>query len=217
MNTITHILLGYVIIKWFRKNKNVVIPKSFVLGSFAPDILLYLIVLYSYVFYSLTTIMTSGEIFSYMFDYLYFNDSIWIFSYNILHSPFVVIASLCVVLATLRNNINLYKVMGQFKKNEVVNLKKLKDNFPYVMIILFFFLGCLVHISLDIPLHHDDGPLLMYPLNNELRFYSPISYWDPNHYGGIVSVIELIITLTFITYLMKDWVVQKSRILRNTN
>lgn len=209
MNTITHILIAYAVVKYYRTKKNVEIPKSFILGSFAPDILFYFICIYSFIFYSLTTSMTTLEIFSYMFDYLYFNDSVWKFSYNILHSPFVIIAMLCVMLATIRNNITLYKGMGQFKKNEKVSLKKLQQHFPYVIMILFFFIGCLVHISLDIPLNHDDGPLLLYPINDELRFYSPISYWDPNHYGGIFTIFETLLMFSLIGYLIKDWALKK--------
>lgn len=204
MNTITHILLGYAIVKYFKKNKNIEIPKSFILGSFAPDILFYFVVIYSYFFYLFTTSMSSSEIFEYMFDYLYFNDSVWIFCYNILHSPFVVIVILCFIFAMIRNNISLYNGMGQLKKKEDVSLQKLQKLFPNVVLILFFFLGCIFHISLDIPVHHDDGPLLLYPINDDWRFYSPISYWDPNYYGIEFTIFETILMLGLIGYLIKD-------------
>ena len=47
----------------------------------------------------------------------------------------------------------------------------------------------LLHIALDLPLHHDDGHRHFWPLSN-WRFSSPVSYWDPNHYGSYVLIIE---------------------------
>ncbi|MEO0408095.1 MAG: hypothetical protein AAF289_12165 [Cyanobacteria bacterium P01_A01_bin.135] len=49
----------------------------------------------------------------------------------------------------------------------------------------------LLHIAGDLPLHHDDGHRHFFPLS-DWRFESPVSYWDPNHYGGIVTVIEVL-------------------------
>lgn len=48
----------------------------------------------------------------------------------------------------------------------------------------------LLHIALDFPLHHDDGRAHFWPLSDWI-FESPVSYWDPSAYGGIVSIIEL--------------------------
>lgn len=36
--------------------------------------------------------------------------------------------------------------------------------------------GCLVHSALDIPVHVDDEPLLLFPFEWSLRFQSPVSY-----------------------------------------
>lgn len=190
--------------KYYNKNNEIQIPKSFILGSFAPDILLYFVVLFSYLYYQLFTSMNTSEIFSLMFDTLYFTDSLWIFSYNVLHSPFIVIAALCFIYAMIKNNTLLYRSMNKLKKNEKMDLNKVKVFFPNVYLILFFFLGCLFHISFDIPVHFDDGPLLLYPINDELRYYSPISYWDPNHYGNEFMIFEMLLLLGLIGYLIKD-------------
>lgn len=58
-----------------------------------------------------------------------------------------------------------------------------------------FGLGCAVHTALDIPVHHNDGPLLLFPFNWSLRFDSPVSYYDPGHYGSIVRPTDLAITV----------------------
>ncbi len=50
--------------------------------------------------------------------------------------------------------------------------------------------AALLHIGLDFPLHHDDGRAHFWPLSTWI-FQSPVSYWDPAHYGRIVGAIEL--------------------------
>ena len=57
-----------------------------------------------------------------------------------------------------------------------------------------FFVSMALHVLGDLPLHHDDGHRHFFPLSN-WRFESPVSYWDPNHHGGIVSRIEVTIAL----------------------
>jgi hypothetical protein len=51
-----------------------------------------------------------------------------------------------------------------------------------------------LHSFLDIFTHHDDGPLLLFPFDWSLRFTSPISYWDPEHYGNIFMPIDFGLT-----------------------
>ena len=65
-----------------------------------------------------------------------------------------------------------------------------------------------LHSLLDLPVHNDDAHRHFFPLSN-YRFISPISYWDPNHYGGIVSVVELLLVLlaTFPVFnLIQSWI-----------
>ncbi|MGB0843812.1 MAG: cobalamin biosynthesis protein CobQ [Alphaproteobacteria bacterium] len=51
-------------------------------------------------------------------------------------------------------------------------------------------LGALLHALFDLPLHHDDGHPHFWPLTNWI-YESPVSYWDPRHYGTWASNIEL--------------------------
>lgn len=53
--------------------------------------------------------------------------------------------------------------------------------------------AALLHIGLDFPLHHDDGRAHFWPFSNWV-FESPVSYWDPNHYGSILTPIELVVS-----------------------
>ncbi|NER00391.1 MAG: hypothetical protein F6K30_27455 [Cyanothece sp. SIO2G6] len=57
-----------------------------------------------------------------------------------------------------------------------------------------FFASMALHVFGDLPLHHDDGHHHFFPLSN-WRFESPVSYWDPNHYGSIVAPIEVVVTI----------------------
>lgn len=68
----------------------------------------------------------------------------------------------------------------------------------------FFWMFCasMLHSLIDIPLHVDDGPLLLFPLNWELRYYSPISYWDPDYYGNEWFYFEHALDLVLMVYLV---------------
>ncbi|MGG6294099.1 hypothetical protein ACQ4M4_06710 [Leptolyngbya sp. AN02str] len=56
---------------------------------------------------------------------------------------------------------------------------------------ILLFTSMLLHIAGDLPLHHDDGHRHFFPFS-DWRFVSPISYWDPKHYGNIVSIVEIL-------------------------
>ena len=54
----------------------------------------------------------------------------------------------------------------------------------------------LLHLAFDFPLHHDDGRAHFWPLSDWV-FHSPLSYWDGQHYGGIIGPIEFAISFAF--------------------
>ena len=51
-----------------------------------------------------------------------------------------------------------------------------------------------LHSLSDLPLHHDDAHRHLYPLS-DWRFESPISYWDPAHFGQWVALAEILMVL----------------------
>ncbi|NEO87889.1 MAG: hypothetical protein F6J87_27075 [Spirulina sp. SIO3F2] len=59
---------------------------------------------------------------------------------------------------------------------------------------LVFFISMIGHSLLDLPVHNDDAHRHFFPLSN-YRFMSPISYWDPNHYGPIVAGVEMLLVI----------------------
>ena len=66
--------------------------------------------------------------------------------------------------------------------------------------ITIFAASLLIHCVFDFLTHHDDGHHHFYPLSDFI-FESPISYWDRDHYAGIVAPIEQIVILTTAIYL----------------
>lgn len=55
-----------------------------------------------------------------------------------------------------------------------------------------FALSALLHIAFDLPLHNDDAHQHVWPVT-DWRFISPLSYWDRDHYGGIIAPLEAIL------------------------
>lgn len=58
----------------------------------------------------------------------------------------------------------------------------------------------LLHCGFDLVTHHDDGHHHFFPLS-DFVFESPISYWDRDHYAGIVAPIERLVMLAASVYL----------------
>ena len=54
----------------------------------------------------------------------------------------------------------------------------------------YLFLSMGLHALCDLPLHNADAHRHFYPLS-KWRFHSPVSYWDPAHYGGLFTLLEI--------------------------
>ncbi|MEO0457294.1 MAG: hypothetical protein AAF152_12050 [Cyanobacteria bacterium P01_A01_bin.114] len=52
----------------------------------------------------------------------------------------------------------------------------------------------ILHCLQDLPTHREDAHRHFWPLSH-FRFESPVSYWDPDHYGNIFAPIELILLI----------------------
>ena len=62
--------------------------------------------------------------------------------------------------------------------------------------------AALLHLLLDFPFHNDDARSHFWPITN-WKFVSPVSYWDPAHFGSIVSVAELLLVLGLSVWLWR--------------
>ncbi|MGB5972116.1 MAG: hypothetical protein WBG38_02300, partial [Nodosilinea sp.] len=58
-----------------------------------------------------------------------------------------------------------------------------------------------LHHLADLPLHHDDAHQHFWPLSS-VRFISPVSYWDADHFGQIGATVELVLVLAATAYLL---------------
>ena len=50
--------------------------------------------------------------------------------------------------------------------------------------------SAILHCLGDLPLHSDDGHRHLFPIS-PWRFESPVSYWDPSHFGQYVALLEI--------------------------
>lgn len=57
-----------------------------------------------------------------------------------------------------------------------------------------FFSSMFLHSLGDFPLHNNDAHRHFFPVS-DYRFFSPLSYWDSRHYGGLVSIVESLLVL----------------------
>lgn len=118
---------------------------------------------------------------AYLFRYLFFHNR-WVLTlHNLFHGPLVLIFYMAIGYGAWR-----------FGKNWGASL-------------FWFAFSCGLHTLVDIPLHTDDGPLLFFPFNWETRFHSPLSYWDPRHYGNYWSPFEHLVVFGMLIYLLVGW------------
>jgi hypothetical protein len=66
------------------------------------------------------------------------------------------------------------------------------------------FAGMVLHIPGDFFLHHDDAHRHFFPFSG-WRFESPVSYWDPRHYGQFVAPLEMIAVLAGCIVLLRRY------------
>jgi len=154
-------------------------PKSAVLlGSIAPDIPLYFLAIGGAMWFSWVEKMKPVQVAQHMFKNLFYNDPVWMSLHNVLHSPTVLIAALALLLVIYRRE----RILESWWT--------------------WFFSSCLLHTLVDVPVHHDDGPLVFWPLNWSYRYASPVSYWDTNHYGAIMMMFELVLAVVLVLLLI---------------
>ncbi len=173
MITPTHVVTHAVLARFSGRLRNGFLAtpaarRAFVIAGAAPDIPLYLLSAGALAYYPLFRGLSVSETFGLAFDDLFYNSPLWIIGHNTLHSPVVVGA--------------LFLLAG---RGFLARFGWLKA----------FAAGCVLHIAMDIPVHHSDGPLVFFPFNWSYRFASPVSYWDPTRYGNVLAPIDLGITV----------------------
>ena len=78
-------------------------------------------------------------------------------------------------------------------------------------LLLALFSSMLLHVFGDLPVHHDDAHRHFFPFS-DWRFASPVSYWDPAHYGNWFSLFEFCVVISAAIYMgwrearLRPWV-----------
>lgn len=120
-----------------------------------------------------------------LFGYLFFNDWRMKLAHNLFHAPMLTL------LYTIVGYAGWHTGKGPGKR--------------WGSALFWFGASCSLHTAIDIPLHHDDGPLLFFPFDWQTRYVSPISYWDPKRYGKQFAVVEHLLLIGMIVWLVQDW------------
>jgi len=180
MQTQSHFLMTAALRIPLRNRAVEVDTPAFLLGSFLPDIPLFVLSLVFGVFsvagHDGISSTTMAE-----YDRLFFNDPLWIIPHNFFHAPFILAAIVAGGLLLQRRG----SAWGSR--------------------LIWFALAAGLHTGIDILTHHNDGPLLLFPFDWHTRFISPVSYWDPKYYGRIFTRLELGLDLFLTGYLLAVW------------
>jgi len=168
MRTYSHVVLAWAAQRALSARNVAVSRRYFLLGALAPDVALVALALGYFVCFRPLELAPDAEVLTY-FDTLYRTHPVWITGHNLLHAPLLLGGAL-------------------------VGLRHLdRQGVSWAHRAWWFALGAALHSATDIVTHVDDGPLLLFPFEWTLRFASPVSYWDPNHYGAAFTVVEHLI------------------------
>lgn len=174
MQTYTHFLLTKALDASLKANGTTPESNALLLGAIAPDLPLYGITALYPLWKKRTTQQEYGQSLRHLFEHMYFNDRRVASAHSFFHSPFPLTMMLIAGYVGRRSRIGRW--------------------------LLWFATGCALHTLLDIPSHHNDGPLLLWPFDFKTRYLSPYSYWSKDHHGGIISRIEHIIDLAILLW-----------------
>jgi len=187
MNTPSHFLINYSLGRLLRLPQRYKIKMSAVAwGSLAPDIMLYLLSVVAIPYYAIIHGWSLDRAADYVFDVLFFENIGWIIAHNFMQAPIILTVAILISFLYMRSAQRTHNT-----RRHTIAL------WCFVL-----FLSAMLHTILDILTHHDDGPLLLFPFNLTVRFFSPVSYWDEAHYGNIFFFFEAGIDLLCAGYLI---------------
>ena len=180
MQTQTHFLMTAALRIPLQKRGIQVHTGAFLLGSFLPDVPLFVLSVIFGLFSTMAAEGMSGPAMA-EYDRLFFNDPTWIIPHNFFHAPFILAGILAIGLLLQRRES------------------------PWGQRLVWFAMAAGLHTTIDILTHHNDGPLLLFPFDFSTRFASPISYWDPDHYGRIFTWFEMSLNIVLLSYVLLGW------------
>jgi hypothetical protein len=79
--------------------------------------------------------------------------------------------------------------------------------------VLVAFAGAgVLHLAFDLPLHNEDARRHFWPISDWV-FRSPLSYWDPRHFGQFVAPVEVAACIALAVVLWRRFVGWQARAL----
>lgn len=181
MRTFSHFLLTAIGQEQLKKQDIQVHAPAALLGSVLPDLPLFLLISSYTIYYRWIDPIPEAERMRMIHEELYFTDPLWIISHNLFHSPLL---------------ISLLLILGYWG---------MRMAWKWGKVLFWYTAGSGFHTLVDIFTHYDDGPLLLFPLDWKTRFSSPVSYWDPDHYGIPFTIVEYAIDLAILFYFLMKW------------
>jgi hypothetical protein len=187
MNTIpTHLVINAVIEKKFGA-KFKLAKSAFLWGSVLPDLPFGLLSWGTYIYHRFILQQNTDSLMENVIHPAYFTNPWWIAGHNFLHSP----TALAIYAILLRRFVDKIGTRGHGW--------------------LSFVFGCMVHTFIDIFTHYNDGPVLFFPFDWHIRFYSPVSYWDKAHYASQFIYVEVGLNLVLLGYLFLPTLISEIR------
>lgn len=182
MQTPSHFLLTAVLNHKLRQRDIPLRSRPLLIGSILPDIpFLLLTVGYEIYYRWFAPLPVEGSIMEYLHFDLFFNDPLWIVSHNFFHAP-------------LNNAALLF-----------VGWQAYRQNWRWGLSLFWLAVGTQLHTIIDIFTHYSDGPLLLFPFNWQLRFASPVSYWEADQYGALFMIFEYGVNVLILLYFWRLW------------
>lgn len=180
MNTPTHILLSVATLTRDRGNGESTYVGPAVLGAVLPDAPMF-------GFYAVEKFLI-GSSERNIWDTRYFLPA-WQDFFDLFNSIPIALAGLLICLAGSRRRPK-DSVEKDLDRQPVGSLAQIGFGSWRGWAVLFA--SMLLHMLADLPLHHDDGHRHLWPIWN-WRFESPVSYWDPSHFGIQAAAAELLL------------------------
>jgi len=165
MRTYSHVAVTWLAARLLAGRRVRVRLRPLLLGALAPDLPLIALSLGYFLLFRTLQLAPDTEFFA-LFDTLYRQDARWIALHNSLHAPPLLLVAAAGAWWAHRRGLS------------------------WAGSVLWFVAGAGLHSLTDILTHHSDGPLLLFPFDWSLRFASPVSYWNPNHYGAAFTALE---------------------------
>jgi len=170
MMTQSHFLITAFLGRRLRMRKVRLHMPGLLLGSLMPDVPLTLLTVGYFWARRAASALATGPLFGATYDALYFHNPIWIAATSMFHAPILIALMALVGIKTGRSWLT------------------------------WFAAGCGLHTAIDVFTHHNDGPVLLFPLDWHYRFPAPISYWQPAYGGALFSRFESMVDMAILLY-----------------